>query len=108
MPPSPFMNPPPEDPPPPPPKHARDTYVASQSADDHGKKIWIQFRRENKTRRLYEGESFELDGMTWTIEKIEDDQVTISVDGESRVYTMRSSLADPVRDEATTASFSDR
>ncbi len=97
----------PEEPQREPPKHARDTYVGGQTSHNGIRKIYIQIRREGRTERLVEGESFELDGMTWTIEKIEDEQVTISVDGERRVYKMRSSLADPERTD-TTAAVSDR
>ena len=101
-------DPPPDDPPPAPPKHARDTYVGGVTELRGELEVWIQFRRDGKTVRFNEGESFELDGMTWTIEKIEDQQVTISVDGEQRVYKLRSSLADPERTDATTAAVSDR
>ena len=101
-------DPPPDDPEPEPPKHARDTYVGGITKLRGEPQVWIQFRREGRSDRLYAGESFELDGMTWTIEKIEDEQVTISVDGEQRVYKQRSSLAEPERSDATTAAVSDR
>lgn len=87
------------DPPPPPApkfKHAGETTVTAILREKDG--VWktlIRIKTKGEYLKLAEGQSFELDDETWTIEKITPREVVIRKGNERLVYTTGDELTNP-------------
>jgi hypothetical protein len=83
---------------------ARDTQITGRTTRDRViPQIWIRIKPQDRTLMLVEGESFQLDNKTWTIEKILADSVLIDCDGEKLTYRIGSMLSDPERGDSRSA-----
>lgn len=83
---------------------ANDTKIASKVWLDNKPHIGIDVRPRGEKLELAEGDSFELDKKTWTIEKIDGKLVTINVDGQSLQFRLGSMLSDPEPQKTVSAS----
>jgi hypothetical protein len=81
--------PPPKPPKPPKPvfKHARETRITAIVQDKSGTwRVWITVRTKGEKHKLAEGESFKLDGQTWSVISISPDEARFMVDGNEKTF----------------------
>ncbi|MDR2642373.1 MAG: hypothetical protein LBC74_06225 [Planctomycetaceae bacterium] len=90
--------PPTPPPPPPPPKppfyQAPYCYVIAIVESDGQRQVWIDHRVAGKQYKLYEGDSFRLEGVNCTIEKIEFDRIHVDADKQKFIIKQGKSFAE--------------
>ncbi len=85
------------DPPPPPKRYAPDTYITGLVEGRQGvPRVILTNRATDEETRLGEGESFELDGKTWTVIKVDRRTVTLRAADELLEYRVGSALDNPL------------
>lgn len=85
------------DPPKPPRKYAPDTYITSLLVGLNGfGQVWLNDRGKDESFWRREGESFELDGKTWTVVKVDRRTVTLRVEDELLEFKIGSALNSPL------------
>ncbi|MBL8852433.1 MAG: hypothetical protein JNK57_00550 [Planctomycetaceae bacterium] len=83
-------------PPTPPRKYAPNTYITSLLQDRLGvATVVLNNRDKDELIHRNEGESFELDGKTWTVVKVDRRTVTLRVEDELLEFKIGSTLAEP-------------
>lgn len=85
------------DPPKQPRKFAPDTYITSLLLDKNGV-AWVVFnnRGNDESFRRREGETFELDGKTWTVVKVDRRTVTLRAEDELMEFKVGAALTAPL------------
>jgi hypothetical protein len=85
------------DPPPPPKRYAPDTYITALVEGRQGiASVILVNRATDEETRLTEGESFQLDGKTWTVVKVDRRTVTLRAADELLEYRVGSALDNPL------------
>ncbi|MDR1289699.1 MAG: hypothetical protein LBK06_00710 [Planctomycetaceae bacterium] len=89
----------PQSPPPTPPRNppfyqAPYCYVIAIVESDGRSQVWIDHRTAGKQYKLYEGDSFRLEGVNCTIEKIEFDRIHVEADGQKFIIKQGKSFAE--------------
>lgn len=77
-------------------QHAKAAVIRGVVQDKSGADVaWIEAETLNKSFRVREGESFELDDKKWTIRKIESRRIAIEVEGQLQTYRLGARLDSP-------------
>jgi Tfp pilus assembly protein PilO len=92
----------PQSPPPPPPSAPRTPpfyqapycYVIAIVESDGRSQVWIDHRTAGRQYKLYEGDSFRLEGVNCAIEKIEFDRIHVEADGQKFIIKQGKSFAE--------------
>ncbi len=83
---------------------AKDTRITGKTTRDRViPQVWIRIMPRDTSLMLIEGESFQLDSKTWTIDRIADDAVYIDCDGQKLKYRYGSMLSNPEETETATS-----
>jgi hypothetical protein len=83
---------------PPPPKflHAQEAVVVAIVKDASGKSIaWVHLRTLGKTHKLSVGDSFDLDGASWKLVRIDSESLSLEVDGKVQTFQIGDHLDKP-------------
>jgi hypothetical protein len=81
----------------PPRKYAPDTYITSLLVGLNGVgQVWLNDRAKDESFWRQEGESFELDGKTWTVVKVDRRTLILRVEDELLEFKIGSALNSPI------------
>ena len=76
--------------------HAQETVVVAIVQESNGvTKAWIRVRTLGRTHKLSVGETFDLDGASWKLVRIESDALTLEVNGKQQSYRIGDHLDRP-------------
>jgi hypothetical protein len=109
-PPPPRRDPPPPPPPPPPPEPkyevAQSTFVTGLIEVDGRPQVWLNIRREDRNLRLFEGETFNIDGLKGRVVKIDLDTQKVDLQLNDKAATI--THGNPIYTPAAKRDFRDR